>query len=384
MIVKNKKLFLFFIIFFSTVCSASETHYLLRSPKALLMGDAFTAIANDEFGIYYNPASLGNGKLIEFSAINPTFSIANLLSDADKFTNLSSEPTEVAETLMNTPLYLQTMGAPTLKFGPVGFSMFANLRTNFNLQNVIYPQMEIDYRFDKGFMLAYAHSWGSGGKYEKYNPYKRKKIASSGYRISLGVAGKYIDRSVLIGNFSLFGVELLNAISSGSGDLNTIRENLGYSRGNGYGLDTGISLLFSTGRSELNFAASILDVTGTNFERTEGTAEVPEQEMMINLGVSFSQDLPAFDYRIAIDLHPMNNSMEFLRKLHIGAEISLPVIDFFVGYGSGYLSYGLQFNLWFMKVIGGLYGIEVGSTYREQEAQRAIIQLSLFDFTFDL
>ena len=374
-------LFMFFCL---DTADSAETQYLVRSPKALLMGDAFTAAANDEFAIYYNPAALGNAKLIEFSSINPTFSLSNLLADADKFDSLSSDPADITESLMNIPLFIQTMGAPMLKFGPIGFGFLANLRTNFVLRNAVYPQMEIDYRFDKGFIFGYAHSWGRGGKYEKYNPYKKKKISTSGYRASIGASLKYIDRSVLIGNYSLFGVKLLNAITRGSSDLSALRESLGYARGSGWGVDAGFSFLYSTGRSELTMGFSVLDVAGTNFERDEGVASIPEQEMFLNFGLSFSQDLPAFDYRISTDLHPLNSEMSFLRKLHVGAEISIPVVDFFVGYGSGYLSYGVQMDIWLLTLTAGLYGIELGSEYREEEAKRAVVQLSLFNFAYEL
>lgn len=376
--------FIFFSIIYSFATFSAETQYLVRSPKALLMGDAYTSAANDEFAMYYNPAALGNGNLIEFASINPTFSLSNLIADADKFSSLSSDPAEISQTIMNTPLYIQTMGAPTLKFGPVGFGLLANLRTNFILRNVVYPQMEIDYRFDKGFILGYAHSWGRGGKYDKYNPYKRKKISSSGYRVSIGASAKYIDRTVLVGNYSLFGVKLLNAITSGATDVNTLRESLGYARGTTWGFDGGINFVLSTGRSEFTMGLSILDVAGSNFDRTEGTAAIPEQPMMINYGLSFSQDLPGFDYRLALDLHPLNSGMDFMRKLHVGGEIALPFFEVFLGYGSGYFSYGLQMDLWLLKLTAGLYGIELGSKYREQEAQRAIVQLSLLDFAFDL
>ena len=104
------------VLFIFTInIRASEISYIVRSPKALLMGDAFTAAPDDEFAMYYNPAALGNGNLIEFSSINPTFSLSNLLSDADKFSDLSSDPGTIATTIMNTPLYIQTMGAPALK-----------------------------------------------------------------------------------------------------------------------------------------------------------------------------------------------------------------------------------------------------------------------------
>ena len=50
------------ILLLFIICSnllASEVRYMARSPKGMLMGDAFTAIADDEYTLFYNPAALG-------------------------------------------------------------------------------------------------------------------------------------------------------------------------------------------------------------------------------------------------------------------------------------------------------------------------------------
>lgn len=375
---------LIFTCLFSLKITAGEIPYFLRSPRAMLMGDAFVAAPDDEFSIYYNPATLGNGKILEFSSINPTFGFSNILSEMDKFDNFPNDPSEIARRIMNTPLFLQTMGGPVLKFGSFGLGLFANMSSNFILRNVIYPQLEVDYRFDKGFITSYAHSWGRGGKQSKYNPYEKVKISSAGYRLSIGASVKYIDRSVLLGNYSLFGVRLLNAISTGSNDLSQIRSNLGYARGSAWGIDSGLSFLYSNGKSELTFGLSLLDIAGTNFTRKSGEVSISEQPMIITSGFSFSQKRAGFGYRLSADLHPINSSLDFFRTLHLGGIVSLPIVDLFVGYGSGYLSYGAQVDLWLLKLTAGFYGVEIGTSYREQEAPRAVIQISLFDLAYDI
>ncbi len=376
------------IFLISTSAVSNEIPYFIRSPKALLMGDAFSVAGDDEFAMYYNPATLGNGNLIEFSVINPVFSLPNLLDDFEKFNDLPNDPVDIAAAIMNTPLNIQTMGGPTLKFGPVGFGLLANMSTNFILRNVIYPQLEIDYKFDKGFITSYAHSWGRGGKYEKYNPYKRKKLSSSGYRFSIGFSAKYVDRTVLSGNYSLFGVRLLNEVTAGAGDLSQVRENLGYARGSAWGFDTGATFLYSTGNSEFSAGISILDIAGTNYKRESGTASINEQPMIVSTGISFSQKVAGLSYRLSMDLHPINSGYDFMRKLHVGSEFTLnafkPFLDFLIGYSAGYLSYGVQVDILLLKITAGFYGVEIGGKYREQEAERFVIQLSLLDFAYDI
>ena len=79
-----KYLFLILINLFSGL-HAQEVNYLARSPRALLMGDAFTAIADDEFTLFYNPAALGRNKGVSFTLLDPNFGLTDALSESDRF-----------------------------------------------------------------------------------------------------------------------------------------------------------------------------------------------------------------------------------------------------------------------------------------------------------
>jgi hypothetical protein len=53
------------------------------------------------------------------------------------------------------------------------------------------------------------------------------------------------------------------------------------------------------------------------------------------------------------------------------------------GWNGGYLSYGAGIELWPVTLYAGFYGIEIGSAFHQEEGKRAIIYLSLLDFSFD-
>ena len=59
---------------------AKEFRYLARSPRALLMGDAYTAVADDEYTLFYNPAALGRHKGVHISTINPKIELPDVFS----------------------------------------------------------------------------------------------------------------------------------------------------------------------------------------------------------------------------------------------------------------------------------------------------------------
>ena len=158
----------------------------------------------------------------------------------------------------------------------------------------------------------------------------------------------------------------------------------GYSTGKAWGADLGTEYAISSGHSTLTSAISILDVGNTRFSKTEGVAEVPNQDMTINSGVAFKQDFGIFDYTLSADLHPLNGPTDFGRKFHLGSEFSIPLLTVDLGLSEGYVSYGASVKFWPFKLTAGFYGVEVGYHYKEEQAKRFILYLSLFDFSIDL
>ncbi len=363
-----------------------EMRYLYRSPKALLMGDAYTAMAYDEYTLFYNPATLGRGSLVEIYPINPDIGVTNVLAELDRFEDFPKDPVPIADRVLGFPVYVHAGATPGLKFGPFGFTMFASSTTSLVLQNAIYPQLDIDYRLDRGFIAGYAYSWGAGGKMEKFNPFDRtKKKSSVGYRTSVGAAVKNINRQGLTGSYSLFGTTLLNEInSSEKTDLDGIRRALGFAKGKAWGADAGVEHIVSSGKSELAFAASVLDIGSTDFKKTEGTGEVPDQEMYINTGAAWRQDFGILDYSLSLDFHPINQPIGLGRMTHFGFELGIPIVRVMGGWSEGYITYGVMANIWLMKLMVGFYNIELGTDFKEEQGKRALIYLSLLDFTFDL
>jgi hypothetical protein len=62
----------------------------------------------------------------------------------------------------------------------------------------------------------------------------------------------------------------------------------------------------------------------------------------------------------------------------------MPLVSAFGGWSEGYFSYGASIKLWPIKLTTGFYGVETGTKYRQQQAKRFILYLSLFDFSIDL
>lgn len=371
-----------FIIAFNL--GAQEVSHIGRSPRALLMGNAYTAIADDEYSLFYNPASLGRNKGVSFTPLNPSFVGTNALDDMDRFKDFpKDDPVEISNRLLNYPVTIQASIFPGFKVGQFGLSLFATSKTNVVLRNAIHPTLDVDYRYDRGFIAGYAYNIGSGAYSSKIKKSAKQKI-TSGKRISFGAAIKHMTRQGIDDQYDLFGTTLLNIINSGDTDIDDIKKALGYSTGKAWGVDVGAEYAISSGRSLLTAGFSILDIGDTQFNRTEGTGKVPKQEMTINTGVGFKQDYGFFDYTLSMDIAPLNGPTTLGRKFHFGSEFAIPLLSFHGGWSEGYLSYGATAKFWPVKVTAGFYGVEVGSKFKEQEAKRFVFYVSLFDFSIDL
>lgn len=372
-----KTMSLLFTLLFCFIVEAGEFRYLMRNPRALLMGDAFTAVADDNYTLYYNPASLGQNDELQIYPLNGILGITNALDDMDRFSNFPSEATEIASRVMDYPIYTNLGTTPGLKIGGFGINLFANSTATIALRNQVHPFLDIDYRYDRGFIMGYAHSFGSGGK-------RVKGRVTAGQRISVGASVKHITREGMDESFSFFGPELLNAVSGAEG-YSAIRRRLGYSIGKGYGIDAGVEYGLSAGSMLLTTGFSILDIGDTKFKRTEGFKKLPRQKMAMNWGAAFRQDFLLFDYTLSMDVHPINvEAMDNMSKLHFGAEVGFPLLRFYAGLNAGYISYGGKIRLWPVSITAGFYRVEVGNSYKDQKGSRAIFMVELFDIDVDM
>jgi hypothetical protein len=204
-----------------------------------------------------------------------------------------------------------------------GLSLFANLNLDLELRNAIHPSLDIDYRYDRGFIMGYAFTIGSGGRSTKKDRRKQSGTKTAGSQVSFGAAVKSMNRQGISKSFDLFGLELLNTINSGSKDnIDEIRRSLGYSYGTGYGADAGVEFSTSSNYSQINTGFSMMDIFDTTFRKLEGTGKIPKQDMTMNWGVSFNQDFWIIDYTLSADVHPINAPIDFKRKLHFGFELA--------------------------------------------------------------
>ncbi len=369
------KLLLLLIALASGPVCAFENSYTLRSPKGLLMGDAFTAVNDDSFTLFYNPASLGRHKSdLTLTPLNPQFTGTNALNDLDRFKDFPEEPVGASRVLMDYPVHAAAGIAPGLKLFNVGVSFLASESYDMLLRNPARPMLDLDLRSDKGVLLGVGIPLGSGRLSSK---------SQTGSQTTLGLGAKYIERTGLRDTLALAGPTVLDSL--GQEKIEKLIKSLGRVKGIGYGFDAGLEHIYRSGTGQIALGLAALDITGTEFTEPESDDDLQVSDIrdQVNLGIAAGQDFKLFHYILSADVRGLNESMELGGRLRFGAEVGIPGLKVLAGMNSGYYSYGATVDLAFASVTAGFYDIELGSRYKQTKGRRFIIFVSLFDFSFD-
>jgi len=375
-----KKILILFLVFSNSVFA--EFQYLARSPQAQLMGGAFTALADDEYAIFYNPASLARTQNAKLSILNPSFQVPNVTKmnfsfdkisfDIDnKFSNFPSTTEGVLSQFMNYPISMKMTLMPNIKLGNLAFSFFVSSSMKMLISNPYLPTLKLNYRVDQGFIMGYA--FDLIGK------------SQAKHQLSMGFSGKQITREGVDGSLEFLSPEILKVTSGGS--LQTILNAFGKAKGSAFGFDTGIEYNFRPNKwSRLGFATSYLDVADTTFKKESGPGVVPAQESSLNFGLAWEQKYTMFNYAVTTDygnyLDPFTPSGS---KLQFGIRAQFAsVVDLYFGLNGGYNSFGVGFDAFIFKFLIGFYGVEIGSSFKQLQAKRLVFTVNLLNIDLDI
>ena len=171
------------------------------------MGDAFTAIADDEYTFFYNPAAMGRHYGLSFDVANPAVRVSNIYRQRDLVDDFPEDsPKTIRDRILGLPLHVAGVAMPGLKLYHYGLYGFVSMSTDISLENAIYPNMRVSHRLDRGLIVGGAYVIGEG------IDFKRKQKKS---KTSVGLSIKRIDRkTVMRRSLDLFSSESLRIITS--------------------------------------------------------------------------------------------------------------------------------------------------------------------------
>ena len=346
--VARKALFILTTLF---VCTANtdELYESARNVRALGMGNAFTAVANDDWSLNYNPAGLSQVKGYHVSLLSLNLGL-NGTQAIETIENISSATGSVGDQLASITgdrLWIAYNANMAFYMKNFGLNYFYDGYIDPYVTNPAFTSLNISYYLDQGYGMGFAF----GGK-----------------DVSLGFSFRRITRT---GGYIPIGVDSLQSVT-----FDEISDQIN-STGVGYGLDVGVLWKFGS-ESPMRLGAVYKNLGNTTFQATGSSSSAPTG-IDAEVAVGWAMDIdapgiaitPAFDYK-----HILKTSEPLAKKIHFGVEVDLPIITVRGGFSQGYYTYGLGIGLGPLDIELATYGVELGAYAGQVEDRRYMLEIS--------
>lgn len=349
---------------------ARDLYEFYRGVRAMSMGNAFTAVADDQDAIFYNPAGLAfNRNSLKFHFINPKFDFS--ADDYKLYKELSgSSPQFNAQTIQKVfgkNIYASGAVFPEIEmpFLSMGYLYQADL--HMLAKNASYPQIETTYNVDRGMVL------GSGFETRGF---------SKRHYLRFGAAVKWITRQGFDG---VIPISTLVAADTAS------FKNLRKGPESGWGLDLGFQYDITLARlTDLTLAAAWHDIGDTQFGSRGSTSGRPPS-IPTNLAAGFaithnlgSSPKSSTSIKFSGEMRHIESTGTDIRlKTHLGAELKLYNLGIQGGLNQTSFTAGVTFELWFWKIMASTYGVDTQTIGLQDRERRYALQF-IFSLGGDL
>ncbi len=352
---------LYLWILFAPLLQAAEPAFIRESIRARGMGNAFTAAANDEMLLFYNPAALRSVyyNMYEVVGFNTTTNenTINLGKSSSGFSTIGS--------LAGKKIYNEAnLGLLSHVNSRFGWSFFSNGLVDIQVRNPIIPYLETK---------AYVQTGLAGGMAWSFLD----------FQLDLGLGVKLVQRSGIDTKLHIFD----EAIIEFTEDQKTTKLQKKFASKAAFAPDAGVIYHFDSYHNmEPKVAFSLQNIGGLDFE---GAGKVP---MTMNIGVSTESEFNGFDMILAADYRDLADSQEMISKGNIMTERNIKIgvefgwkklfnghhlISLRAGRNGPYNSVGWSMNLFGFKVDFAKYSEEIGGYAGELEDKRTSLQVSL-------
>lgn len=336
----------------SSFTEAAELGAYGQNLRSLGMGGVRVANGEQASVILWNPAGLAFNKglrvdLFDFGGGTNSYQNFQTLQEMGTIQDLSD-----LDPLYGKPIWAGLNGYAAVSLANFGFAVFNEGFADIQVNNPIFPEMQVKYFNDYGYAIGGAFETGG---------------------LSFGIAGKRISRT---GGYQTIGADLLDDLDT-SQLISTFTD-----EGVGYGLDLGLMYKAPT---PLNPTLSLAwqNVGQTELQLSRGSVVPDGIRDNLTLGASVSTDLGLAGFAAGAEVRHLTNSKEQLgKKIHLGAELSLLNVDVRAGLYQGYPSYGVGFDLFLFQVDAAMYSVERGAYPGQTPDQRIHVGLSA-SFGFD-
>lgn len=350
--VELKKVFVILMtMLLGTAAHAVELFEYHKPVRAYGMGGVFIPFATDADAVLWNPAQLANVETMSWKMVDIGLGAngTDVMSAYQDMQDSGCAGSACYSEFYGRPIYVSYQGQTSFAMPYWGVSAYMFGTVSGTLHNPAFPSFNLNYFNDTGFNGAVGLPLGPG--------------------LSVGAAFKRIHR--LGGNQD---VSISTLMSGGGSLLDQFTQN-----GVGYGLD--LAMMFSTPTTSVWKTTAVLawqDVGSMAFLPNGDSESPPRIKDNLSFGLGMAMDLPGLDFKAGMEYRHITLQGEQLgKKLHLGGEVGLPMLDIQFGLNQGYPTIGTGIDLLFMRLDLASYTEEVGYYPGQTPSQRFRASLSI-------
>jgi hypothetical protein len=317
---------LFFLDFLIQIALADEFRPLFRGARAQAMGNAFTAVADDEEALFYNPAGLAGIEKFSFTLVSASADVSNnAVSNYSTFEGVASNPSITSlNNLIGQDLYARGTGMAALTFPGFEVAGIYDQQAAIRLKSLALPEGIIGYQATDGVQAGFgATVW---------------RLRRKRGELRVGAAGKIMYRS---GGYQFPTLtELLTLNSS------TILAN-NHALGVGMGADVGTQFIYHASKNKLDLKAGL---AMTDIGNTAFSSGADPQLSNLSFGLAATLNSRDMQATLAYDYAHILDNTDWRKRNHLGLELKFPVLSLYAGMNQLSFCYGAALDLWIIRV----------------------------------
>lgn len=335
-------------------CSAARAEPLqeyFRSARAMGMGGAYIAVADDDDSLYLNPAGLAGLQKARFNLINTGAAVSSdsILYARNALNGFGSFGPETINALMGQNHFAQSQAGVNLTLPNFGLGYLFNGEFGIQATNQALPTFTLTNIQTHVFQGGVAYGFG------------RKKRGKFEFRV--GAAGKAVMRRG--------GYRPIQYSDMANLSIAYMDELVGQN-GWGFGFDLGMQVVFRLGKQWTLMA-------GTAFTNL-GMIAFPGDQLPIygdlGAGIAANFQAKAFHILVAADYKHILNDTDYRKKFHLGMELGLSWLRLLVGVNQVYPTFGFLLDVWISRIVFSSYMTENGSQVFQDPERRWMFSTS--------
>lgn len=321
------------------------------SVRALGMGNAATAVADQADALFYNPAMLMKTSGVHWTVMNPRAGLDNPtnLQAASSLSNSTGNIATAVNNLYGKNIWAGGGALSAVNVPYFGVAGYANTEAGILASNSANPRINLNYYFDYGGVVGIALPVVPG-------------------IFGWGVAVRSINRT---GTTATIGPAVL-----GTGSMTSLTNQL-KSRGNGYAVDLGTVITIPAPILSPTLSFVYRDVGETAFSHDEGAGSPPSVHSEMIAGAALPIHLPLLSITPAVDYRYIGQNVPTGSNISMGVEVGLPLLSLRGGMSQGYYTAGVGLDLGIISADVATWGVEIGNYPGQAVDRRYMAQVTI-------